>query len=398
MRSTFWDAPYRPLFTAAALWALICIAWWPLGANFGLPEPGFQPVELWHVHELIFGFAAAAVGGYLLTAVPSWVKTEPESGLSLQWLMVTWLASRLAMTCADALPLALLLPLNALYFLTLSGLLLLRLLQGGAKAKALFGVGILVMGTAEATFVILAKQGDVAGALMLSQGILIGFALLLTFIGTRLIPAFTRNWLLRTGAMEQVRERPAIRRAALATLVLAMAGLITDHLVLTNTALTAAGGLTLWVMLGWRSTATRGDALLGGLHSAYLWLPIGLMLIGITGLWPHIYPAASAKHALTIGAMAGLIMAISGRAAAHMPSGNLQAPKPLTAAMILLAISTLARLLAPLPEAGEAALILLASVFWCAAWAAYLIAYCRTLTGPPVRPVLSGKKIEPTGP
>lgn len=393
MRSQFWAAPYRPLFSAAALWAFLCIAWWPLGVELGLPEPGFQPAVLWHVHELIFGFAAAAVGGYLLTAVPSWVKTEPESGMVLQWLMATWVVSRFAMACADALPLVLLLPLNALYFLTLAILLLLRLLQGGARAKALFGIGILVMGTAEAAFVILAKQGDVAGALLLTQGILIGFALLLTFIGTRLIPAFTRNWLLRTNATAQVRERPLIRIAALSALLVAMASLITDQSTLSNTALTIAGLLTLWVMLGWRSLSTR-DALIAGLHSAYLWLPLGLLLIGATGLWPHIYPAASAKHALTIGAMAGLIMAISGRAASHTPSGNLQAPRALTLAMILLPASALLRLLAPLPASGETALILAASALWCAAWLAYLIAYRRTLTGPPVRPVLSGKKID----
>ena len=55
-------------------------------------------------------------------------------------------------------------------------------------------------------------------------------------------------------------------------------------------------------------------------------------------------------------------------------------------------------LLAPLPAAGETTLILLASTLWSAAWFAYLIAYRHTLTGPPVRPVLSGKKIDPQGP
>lgn len=100
---SFWAAPYRPMFSGAALWAIVCIGWWPLGVRLGLPAPAFEPTLLWHVHELLFGFAALAVGGYLLTALPNWVAKPPEQGMILKLLMGFWVLGRLTTAMADDL-------------------------------------------------------------------------------------------------------------------------------------------------------------------------------------------------------------------------------------------------------------------------------------------------------
>ncbi|MYB11767.1 MAG: NnrS family protein, partial [Rhodospirillaceae bacterium] len=50
----------------------------------------------WHVHEILFGFVAAAMAGFLLTAVPGWTGRPPLRGLPLAALAALWLAGRVA--------------------------------------------------------------------------------------------------------------------------------------------------------------------------------------------------------------------------------------------------------------------------------------------------------------
>jgi len=68
---------FRPFFLAAGFWgAFGILLWLPqyLGA-LTLPTH-FGPLD-WHIHEMLFGFVMAAVGGFLLTAIPNWAGRAP---------------------------------------------------------------------------------------------------------------------------------------------------------------------------------------------------------------------------------------------------------------------------------------------------------------------------------
>ncbi len=390
--SAFWQAPYRPLFTAAGVWAVLCIAWWPLGPSFGAPSPAMSPPVLWHIHELFFGFAPAAVGGYLLTAMPNWIGKDPEQGRALKFLLGTWIAARLGMAMFDNVPLPILLPLNVAYLLLLTGLMSRRLLAAKAYAKLGFVVGLLALAGFQSRFFLLAKSGDVAGCIALTRTLLLGFAVLLTFVGARMIPAFTQSWhhvIAWKGPAVQL--RPHTRQCALLALVVGLVATSLNQTWLTSAALLVASFCTLFAALGWRSISTRRNPLLAGLHVAYLWLPLGLAALALTGLFPALYPAGAAKHTLTIGAISGLILTVAGRAGCHTPSGQLKAPKTLIFAMICLWFATALRLIAPVTP-NEAVWLNGAALLWSVAWIAFLITLRPSLIGPPVRPLLSGKK------
>jgi uncharacterized protein involved in response to NO len=69
---------FRPFFLLAGLQASIYIPIWVAAWFFGLllamaPEP-----ELWRGHAMVFGFASAALAGFLLTAVPNWTDTPHQ--------------------------------------------------------------------------------------------------------------------------------------------------------------------------------------------------------------------------------------------------------------------------------------------------------------------------------
>jgi uncharacterized protein involved in response to NO len=46
----------------------------------------------WHAHEMTFGFAAATVAGFMLTAIPNWTGRMPLQGVWLGLLVLAWFA------------------------------------------------------------------------------------------------------------------------------------------------------------------------------------------------------------------------------------------------------------------------------------------------------------------
>ncbi|UWQ52142.1 NnrS family protein (plasmid) [Leisingera caerulea] len=392
--SAFWDAPHRPLFLSAFLCALLTVAWWPLGVRLGLPAPAFPTAVLWHVHELIFGFAAAAIGGYLLTALPGWTAQPPLRGTGLKALTLTWVLARIAIAGFEALPFAVPLLLNAAFFLGLSVFLCRQIAAAKAYRKLGLAAAVPALGAGEAVFLTGAAAGDIWGCLALARIILTGLILLMFSAGARAVPAFTRNWLAQQGY-----SGPPLQ--GWTRLCFLPQGLLALVVVLTlagcsgaaHAALIASAVTMLWTMKGWRTCAALRNPLLAAQHMAFLWLPLGALAIGAAGLGFAGYPMAAAVHAITIGAMPGLIMAIAGRAACHATDGTMRAGSGFKAGVVLVWLTAWVRLAVPLFPAHSETLTTAAALLWCAGWLAFVAGFLPALSGPVRRPVLSGRSV-----
>ena len=66
--------------------------------------PLYVPPMLWHAHEMLFGFVASAIAGFLLTAVPSWTGEKGFAGRPLMILAGIWLAPRLLIATSELWP------------------------------------------------------------------------------------------------------------------------------------------------------------------------------------------------------------------------------------------------------------------------------------------------------
>ncbi len=71
---------FRPLFIAAGAWAALAAPLWVAVWTGMISYRGVFAPQVWHVHEMMFGFIAAAVGGFILTAVPNWTGRLPVRG------------------------------------------------------------------------------------------------------------------------------------------------------------------------------------------------------------------------------------------------------------------------------------------------------------------------------
>ena len=172
---------------------------WIAELSGGVQLPLAMPPVAWHIHEMLFGFAAAGVAGFLLTAVANWTGRPPVSGLRLVLLALMWLAGRLAVTfggdVSPALVAAVDLPFLA-YLMVLAGREVLA--AGNRRNYPIIGaIGLLLAAN-------VLTHGDALG--LHSEWIGVGqrlgmhvIVILIALIGGRIVPAFTGNWLERTG-------------------------------------------------------------------------------------------------------------------------------------------------------------------------------------------------------
>jgi uncharacterized protein involved in response to NO len=90
------SAGFRPCFLLASLWASLAIPIWLAFFTGHSQVPTALSPVVWHVHEMIFGFAAATVAGFLLTAIPNWTGRLPLQGGPLAFLVLLWAVGRVA--------------------------------------------------------------------------------------------------------------------------------------------------------------------------------------------------------------------------------------------------------------------------------------------------------------
>ena len=73
MKHVIFQKGFRPFFLLGGLAAVWLVPWWAFHYQQPMSgEPGFESIA-WHSHEMIFGFTAAILAGFLLTAVENWL-------------------------------------------------------------------------------------------------------------------------------------------------------------------------------------------------------------------------------------------------------------------------------------------------------------------------------------
>jgi uncharacterized protein involved in response to NO len=370
---------FRPFFLGASLFAGIAVVLW-LPAYFGeLTLPTAYPALYWHIHEMIYGYGAAAVAGFTLTAIPNWTGGLPLQGGKLIALSGLWLAGRLAMAFSaliGAIPAA---AIDLAFLATLIVFVARELGHGGQSHNRKVAVALAVLWLGDLVFHIEAIAQGYA-----NYGVRIGLAallLLITLIGGRIIPSFTRNWLARMnpGALPAPADRWDV--AAIILTAIALAGWIAaPSAMLVGWALFAAGLAQAARLARWRGWRAWRDRLVLVLHVAYLFVPIGFLLTALSAF--GLAPESAGVHAWAIGAIGGMTIAVMSRAALGHTGRALIASPAVQAVYALLFGAAIARICAALaPEHGVAALHV-AAFAWIAAFLGFAVAYWRVFTGP----------------
>ena len=369
-----WQGPalltygFRPFFFGAGLWAVLAMGLWipMLSGHLALPT-AFDPVS-WHAHAFLFGYLGAVIAGFLLTAVPNWTGRLPIVGWPLGGLAVLWLLGRLAVSVSEGVS-----PL-----LVALALVLAREIIAGRNWRNLIVLAMLTVFTlGNAVFHWEAAQGG-----MPAQGmglrIALGAAIMMIgVIGGRVVPSFTRNWLVKRGA-GRLPAPPMQRFDKLALLVLLGAlilWVLWPAARITGVALSVAGLVHLLRMARWAGDRTGAEPLVWVLHAGYAFVPLGALGLGAALLWPGVVGLAAAQHLWMAGAVGVMTLAVMTRATLGHSGQVLTAGRGTQAIYALMILSVLARLAAGLVPGQAGALHMLAGAGWLGAFGLFAVIY-----------------------
>jgi uncharacterized protein involved in response to NO len=371
---------FRPFFLGAGAWAVAAIAIWLWSLELGAMRIGALDPLAWHRHEMLFGFVGAAIAGFALTAVPNWTGRLPIAGGSLAALALWWLTARLLPFAFPELPLVLLALLDAGFYIGLALLVLREILQAKNRNVPVALV-IVLFGIAD-----LLDYAGLAGLVTTDVGVRFGITLavtLVSLVGGRIVPSFTRNWLQKEQVDGELPAGPnrfdlAVTCATAAALT---AWTLAGSTPAVSTALMLAGALQAVRLARWRGWRTLVSPIVLVLHLGYAWIALGLLLLGGAGFYPELPPSAGI-HALAVGALAGMILAVMTRATLGHTGRALHAGPATKASYLALHLAAIARVCASLIPAYYPALLHLSAALWIAAFGLFLLAYVPLMLRP----------------
>jgi uncharacterized protein involved in response to NO len=376
----FFRGGFRPFFFAGATWALIALCLWICSLLGEITLPTAMEALAWHRHEMLFGFVGAIIGGFLLTAVPNWTGRLPIAGWPLAGLFSLWAAARLAVLFSGAVSLWVAGLLDVGFFVVLGLLAAREVLEANNRNIPVVGM-ILLFGVADALDYLaninVLPWPDLGWQLAIAL-----IVILISLIGGRIIPSFTRNWLVKRGIKAGLPTQPGKFDLVVigATAVGMLFWLAGPPELISGLVVMAAGALQLVRWARWRGWRTFADPLVLILHVGYLWIPVGLVLLGLS-LAGYV-PRSAAIHSLTAGAMATMILAVMTRASLGHTARELKA-SPLTVVVyVLVTAGALLRVAASLRLINYNMGIDIAGLAWGSAFLLFLVAYAPVLWRP----------------
>lgn len=391
------DQGFRPFFGLAALIAATAIPLWlwllDAGSASLLSETMVLAPRDWHVHEMLFGYGLAVLAGFLLTAIPNWTSRPPIAGTLLKGLVALWISGRIALLFLHDLPtLALLITLA--FPLSLCLLCWREITAAGNRRNLPVCVLLTVFAGADVIFlsaaIANAPSSVTSSAMALTEhAMLIGWGeragmacllLLITFIGGRVVPAFSRNWMKAQGITRLPAEFSRIDVAALLAGGVALCAFVAmPHDAVTGGLFAAAAICHALRLLRWRGWQAVREPQVLILHLGYAWLVVGFGLAAMSILGFNL-PSTTAVHALTAGAVGTMTLAIMTRATLGHSGRPLSATSATSLVYILVLTGALLRIAAPWMPIDYLSALTLAGVVWSGAFVVFALAYGPMLT------------------
>ena len=371
---------FRPFFFLGAAWAVTVVTLWvmAMGGSITIPS-AFDPLS-WHRHEMLFGYLGAVIAGFLLTAVPNWTGRLPIAGGQLASLALLWVAARAAMFFSASTGAAIAALLDVGFLLVLALVCAREVLIARNRNVPVVGAVLLLA---------LASAADHAEAAQLlasdGAGWRAGFAivlLLIALIGGRIIPSFTANWLIKQGQARLPGQPSTFDFATIGVTAVGLGCWVFGVAAGWGAALLIGAGLLQIVRLArWQGLRTTADPLVFILHLSYAWLPLGLVLLGMSLLVPT-QPTSSALHAMAAGAMASMTLAVMTRATLGHTGRKLHADFGTTCIYLLVTLGAATRVAAPWLPFDYMLSIQLSGALWGGSFLLFLVLYGPKLLGP----------------
>ncbi len=378
---------FRVFFLSAGVFAMLSMIVWELYLTIhalgGMVElPTAAPPHLWHAHEMIFGYGAAALGGFFLTAVPNWTGAKSAPHLFIAVVAGLWLAGRLAVWSSGSLPPGLVAIADLAFIPVLILKILIQLIKR-PKPQQLIFVVMLSLFWVSNLMVHLEWLGWTSDTLWsgLRAGLLTLSAMIIV-LGGRVTPGFTRNAMVQSGRESHLPRNPMpLAAVAIAAAISQPVGyLIGAPLWIIGPLALVAGMAGLVRVALWRGLWARGKPILWTLHLSYAVNALGFIALGLANLDRG--SEVAALHLLGIGGVGGMTLSVMSRAVLGHTGRALIAPGPVALAYALVPLAALARFAGSEFPTLYTPAVLTAGALWCLAFALFVTAMWPVFWGP----------------
>ncbi|MGZ8435960.1 MAG: NnrS family protein [Candidatus Binatia bacterium] len=374
---------FRPFFLLSGLFAILSIALWVPTFVGWLPLNSYYGQIGWHSHEMIFGYTAAVIAGFLLTAVRNWTEMATAQGWSLVALTLIWCLARILPFFPSALSAEMIALVDLSFLPALAVGIGVPLVRRGDRRNLLFLPLIAVFWLAN-LLVHLALLGFAPN--LAHQAVLLGLdlvVLLIVIMGGRVIPFFTE------GALQGVR----IKRWSVIewfTIISVIAFTLAEFLFIDPRIAGVFAGVAAIAngirLGGWYTHRLWRVPLLWVLHLGYSWIVVGFMLKAGSGL--AVIPPQFTLHAFSLGAIGVLTMGMMARVSLGHTGRPLKVGPGMASAFAAVNLAAVTRGLLPiLHPHWFSQLVILSGGLWLVGYAIFIVVYVPIL----LRPRLDGK-------
>ena len=378
----FLEFAFRPFFLFAAIFSIISLLVWNgiLTGNISVNLYGGS--LWWHLHEMLFAFAATVIVGFLLTAVQNWSGIRSLFGTGLGALVVLWLLARIAFFFPEQLPSALIMGLD-IAFLPLATIALARpIIKAKLWRNLIFVPILLVMAITNTVlhYSAVANNPILAGEAATFMVLLI--TLVMCVMGGRVFPMFTANGT----KTPRVAATPLLEKLSIISIlisVIAGSGLMNLPAYLISSLFIATSLIHGFRVFRWKFSVTLKTPLVWSLHISYWCIAVGLLMFGLSEI-TNFVSHSQAIHTLTVGAMATMILAMISRVSLGHTGRMIIVGKTMTIAFAAIILAFVVRVFGIYFIDSYSHSLSLAVVLWVIGFGSFVVVYLPILLKPRV--------------
>jgi uncharacterized protein involved in response to NO len=374
---------FRPFFLFGSIFAFFAIAVWTLTLAGVISPTPLNGTFWWHSHEMLFGFVPAISAGFLLTAVQTWTGIPSVKGNKLLFLVIVWAAARFLILANIDISIYVVMLID-LSFLPLTGLFLgLPLFKIKQYRNMVFLPVLALMAFANLLSYLphfgynseLSTRGFHAMVILTT--------VMVALLGGRVIPMFTANGTVTQKVLPIKWLELSSMTSLFVILGFFMAGQTQFTLTLSIVCF-ISGCLHLYRILRWRVWLTFAVPLVWVLHLTIIFIPIGLFMMAAHFAFGTIM-LSTALHALTVGVIGGMIIAMMSRVSLGHTGRMLKASPVIVFGFVSILLAAFVRsILTVLIPEYITQIWLVSGALWCVTFACFIWMYLPILSAPRV--------------
>lgn len=338
---------FRPFFILPTLLSIIAVVLWVTVLRGDFQWKASLAANIWHGHEMIFGFALTVAIGFLLTAAQTWTGVRSINGWKLGIVVAFWLIARVGFLSSSENLFLIGIISEACWLLICISYLAYMVVKSNNRRNFIFVPLLSFIFILDITTLLNAYVGNTQLSSHLSYSAVFLICVIVTIVGGRVIPFFTTNAL----------NLPKIKGINLLEKIITLMMLLSFlafqmsfffyHPTVIAVIFIITGCLQIIRMSSWQTKRTFSTPLLWSLHLSYLNMGIGFIVLGISYINFNI-SFSSAIHMITVGTIGTMILAMMSRVSLGHTGRVLKVNNWITISFALLLISTSFRVVLPL--------------------------------------------------